>query len=693
MLLSWNPGTICHADPVKPAAKLHPYRLPFTHIKERVIWGSVCEAPDGTALSFGGEDQEAGDGMSHTRLRMNGQWVELEDELAKANPFQAFIQDSWELVDSQKHTLAIARSIYLEGLAPAEVARRVAAEVLPRQQRQSTELHEFVTAMTKAATAKDLADTIRQVEVILARSTAIVQSLQKGAIAPDILAEMRQTQILIEKSGDAIYAEPPARALSAIVYEPKAKVFVLFGGDHCDYLTNDTWVFDPAIRRWSLRHPPSAPAPRANHTWKSSGDGKLTLSGGYTYFSNTDYMSGQYIDIDDGEWTYDVAADRWTGGGKAEPADSRTYRTGPFLPEYFFDAAKPDAAEFQAKLQALPANVWTKTNPPRLPQMNRDWGSAVIDSDRDLILRFSGGHCAHGGTDVITYHLSSNRWELCYPVEFPLGQLYTNTEYPNGFNFNHRPWVSGHTYQNYGVDPMLKKMLFLGHPPFAYIYDPDRGEWTARSPIPKAMCYTGAMFTLTTTATPRGLICWTQSGQVFRFDALLSRWNELPTTGEKLPGSIVDNSTVVYDAHRDRLLFMRKLYGDSTKYDGEIFALDMKSRQVSRLSPAGKEAAAAIPYLCQVRSDPSHDLLLVGATLPPGPDGFRRTPAYDCGANKWVSFKITGADPSGPKGRNVSLGLMYDARRNLFWAADTHSQVFVLRLDPKSADLKDLTAP
>jgi len=31
---------------------------------------------------------------------------------------------------------------------------------------------------------------------------------------------------------------------------------------------------------------------------------------------------------------------------------------------------------------------------------------------------------------------------------------------------------------------------------------------------------------------------------------------------------------------------------------------------------------------------------------------------------------------------------MYDARRKVFWAVDTNSKVFVLRLDPKSADLQ-----
>ena len=671
----------------------HPYRLRAVNLKDQVIWGSICGGPDGIALAFGGEDQEAEDGMGRTHLQVNGQWIDLEQELARANPLRDLVQDSWELSDSQRHTLAIARSIYLEGLPPEESRRRVLAQVVPRLQKQNSELQMMVRALrAKAVTVAGLEKSIDQFEFARIESDTVRQVLESGDISAGLLARLRHAQVLIETAGAPLCAEPPARALSPIAYEPKSKLFVLFGGDHCDYLTNDTWVFDPSTRRWSMRHPASAPPPRANHSWKVAGDGKLILGGGYTYFSNTDYMGGQYIDLKDGDWTYDVANNTWTGTGKLQSPDSRTYRTGPFLPEYFFDGPRPNASEFQAWLKALPPNVWTKTNPPQLPQINRDWGSAVIDPIHDLILRFSGGHCAHGGTDVLQYHLASNRWELCYPVEFPLGQLYTNTDYPNGFNFNHRPWVSGHTYQNYGFDLALKRMLFLGHPPFAYQYDPQRGDWVARSPVPKDMCYSGAMFTLTTTTTPQGLVCWTETGKLFRFDALLSRWLEIRTTGEPLPGSVVDNSTLVYDDKRDRLLFFRKLYGDSTTYDGEIFAVNLQSRQVSKLSPSGMAAASAISYLCQIRRDPAHDLLFAGATLPPGPDGLRRTPAYDCAANKWISLRITGNDPSGPKGRNVSLGLMYDAKRNLFWAVDAKSQVFVLHLEPASAGIADLSS-
>ncbi len=84
-----------------------------------------------------------------------------------------------------------------------------------------------------------------------------------------------------------------------------------------------------------------------------------------------------------------------------------------------------------------------------------------------------------------------------------------------------------------------------------------------------------------------------------------------------------------------------------------------------------------------------NDLVLVGGLLPEE-NGFRRTPAYDPAENRWVSLKIPGDDPNGKSGRNVSLGLVYDARRKLFWAVDTNSQVFVLKLEPKTADVQPL---
>ena len=157
-----------------------------------------------------------------------------------------------------------------------------------------------------------------------------------------------------------------------------------------------------------------------------------------------------------------------------------------------------------------------------------------------------------------------------------------------------------------------------------------------------------------------------------------------------MPGSVVDNSTIIYDSKRDRLLAVRRGYGDKSQFDGTIAVVEVKSGDVTLLSPAGKEKGGDVPYLCQLRYDSTNDLILGGCTLEPGTEGVRRTPAFDCGGARWVSLKIGGDDPSGERGRNVSLGMMYDAKRRLFWAVDTNSNVYVLRLDVATADLKPM---
>ena len=116
----------------------------------------------------------------------------------------------------------------------------------------------------------------------------------------------------------------------------------------------------------------------------------------------------------------------------------------------------------------------------------------------------------------------------------------------------------------------------------------------------------------------------------------------------------------------------------------------LETGNVRKIKPSNAAAAAKIPYLCQLRYDSENDLVFAGATLPPDASGVRRTPAYNCFNDEWVALRIGGDDPSGPTGRNVSLGLMYDARRKLFWAVDANSKVYVLRLDPSTADMQPL---
>ncbi|MEM7391899.1 MAG: hypothetical protein AAF492_06075, partial [Verrucomicrobiota bacterium] len=427
-------------------------------------------------------------------------------------------------------------------------------------------------------------------------------------------------------------AEPPPRAMYGglarkqgetpiepriLVYDRKTQRYVLFGGDHLDYLTNDTWLFDPEQKRWMQQHPSGAPPPRGNHRLETRGDGTIVMSGGYTYANNTDYLGGQYVDLDDGLWTYDITTSTWSGGVLV-PSDSRVYRSGPFHPAFYLQGDPPDPKAFAAWLENIPANEWVATRPPYRPRLNR------------------------------------------------------------------RPWMTGHTYQNYAYDPPTKTMVKAGRPKHFYVYDPDEADWVGRGVKPEAMQYNSCFYTLTLAATPEGAVCWDKHGKVHRYDGKTATWRPIELSGDPLPGAVVDNSSVAYDSKRSRLLMIVKPYGKAP-FLGQVHSLDLKTGRVTMLTPTRAELGARFAYIDRCCYDPENDLLLLASYLTEAGE-VTPTPAYDCAANAWVLLDLN--YQTGQRGRRLSrafphgrsCGLVYDRKRHLFWGTDTNSEIYVLRL-------------
>ncbi len=151
----------------------------------------------------------------------------------------------------------------------------------------------------------------------------------------------------------------------------------------------------------------------------------------------------------------------------------------------------------------------------------------------------------------------------------------------------------------------------------------------------------------------------------------------------------MDSAGIDYDIKRGRLLLFPNSYGKPAT--GQIVAIDAKTLSAEALNPAGMAGAAKMPgFLRETCYVAPQDFVLAGVTLPADADGLRWTPVYDCAANKWIACKIEGPNPAGKEGRNVSLGLVYDAKRDLIWAVDTRGGIFVLRVDPKTLAKKDL---
>ncbi len=663
----------------KPLART---KGPGADLKQEVIWGSECHQPDGKGLAFGGAHQRADDGRPHTRVLEGGKWVEIGAELRKKNPLQQYRDELWKLRTGFKNAIGRARYIFFEGRSAKRERAWLEKEANPALQKLGGEL----AAVIKALEGLDGLGRYenRQVKFGLERikpAQSLVAPL-KGITDAKLLAAMRQAQVRLEIAAESLGAEPPPRVCSGVVYDAKTKLYVVFGGDHFDYLTNDVWVFDPAKKKWQQRHPKSGPQPRGAHKIAATGDGKARVGAGFSYRSKIGYMAPCYWQLSGGEWVYDIAADTWQGpaGEKSFPSDERAYRTGPYAPEFYMGGERPDAAKNEARLKAIPVNTWVNMKPPRRYEKNRDWGTSVIDSDHDLFLQWSGGHCAHGGTDVAQYHFATNRWEITFPVELPLGLNYTNSSYPGGFNFNLRPWMTGHTYKGYAYSRKLKRLVLLArnhqweyaHDPYQYLYDPVAGDWTKRLLKPKVMCFVQNMYSIQTCDTRQGLFAWV-GRKALLLDSKTMKWRELKTKG-KLPGVSVDSSGLVYDAKRDRVLFVRKKYGRKHKYNGQVHALDLKTLEAGALSPKNPE----IPVGVWLREGVHHaaaDVFVWG-----GPKGL--LVAYDPEGNRWVKLKVSGAASFGN-----STGHVYDSRRQLLWVVDSRANIWCLRLDAKKAGL------
>jgi len=153
----------------------------------------------------------------------------------------------------------------------------------------------------------------------------------------DALSAARALQRKIEEAAEAQYPVPCSRRNSPLVFDEKSRVFVLFGGDHEDYLMNDTWVLDLGKKSWRRAQPDKAPSPRAGHALAAlPASGKIALYEGYVQGSGTDYGTVPYAPLDPQQlWLYDVKADRWDLAA-SWPLPAKDDRSTP-APLGFFD--------------------------------------------------------------------------------------------------------------------------------------------------------------------------------------------------------------------------------------------------------------------------------------------------------------------------------------------------------------------
>ena len=218
---------------------------------------------------------------------------------------------------------------------------------------------------------------MKQAELAKAELTAAGELIAKKQLL-DALKAVRAVQRKVELANETDYPVPCSRRNSPLAYDAASRTYVLFGGDHEDYLMNDTWVLDPA-KGWRRAAPKAAPSPRAGHALISLPGGGVALYEGYIQNTDTGYGARSYRHVEPIQlWRYDVAGDRWDVLSAWPAPKKETDDVPPFLGHFYdyschyysppalaagpggklFLAAQPGRTHFLPH-KKFPARVWT----------------------------------------------------------------------------------------------------------------------------------------------------------------------------------------------------------------------------------------------------------------------------------------------------------------------------------------------
>ena len=257
-------------------------------------WQALAGDPAGKRLVVVGSDKTAGDlGWMRTVVYdiPSGKWTRLEVADAKV------VEEHKALVAAKEAVIDLGGRVRLawyrdpKGVGTDEELKS---------------LGERLAALKK----------LPQMDKFAADADAVGAGLA-GKKTLEALKAARALQRRIELAAEEQYPAPCSRRNSPLAFDEQNKVFVLFGGDHEDYLMNDTWVLDLDKKSWKRARPEKAPSPRAGHALAYlPKSGRVALYEGYLQTSSIDYGAIPYTPLNPLQlWLYDAKADRWDLAG------------------------------------------------------------------------------------------------------------------------------------------------------------------------------------------------------------------------------------------------------------------------------------------------------------------------------------------------------------------------------------------
>lgn len=523
---------------------------------------------------------------------------------------------------------------------------------------------------------------------------------------------LNDTWILDLKSNQWRRLQPPMaprhRAGHALVYLPKSGRIALYGGYQQNtsegygsrsyrFLEPELWLFDVKGEKWEALDTWPLPNSSSSSTKEAPEEFPFPLTGFHGYYGQFYAPPALGSTHDDRLILANPDTREHSGGGWKRPAitwiysidsrftsadltkklgttpHTRWYRGGSFSAGYCEVETAPNPLDFTS----LEANRWIKfPNPPKNPCQGcrqRDWGTAVWDSDRSQILLWGGGHCVRASSSVVHFSPYSGRMVESYDADEPYG---TNGLGGYGSTLWNRPWCDVHNYKHYAYDP--KCQLMVSHR--GYLYDPERMDWLRQDPYPipfrpewshTALC-----------STPHGVVAWArkkngEDGGLWLFDKQKG-WQDLEPVG-KLFVPYCDSHGLVYDSKRDRLVLSGVGGAYNTLSKGQFLAFDFKTKKIETLTPENIEYnktdnAREMAYVEHL------DWIIIGRRYLEGDEktGKQYTRIYDCANNKMILLDAGPVPDSGGYG----AGWMYDAQSKLVYVLNFRGEAFVIKLKP-----------
>ncbi|MFP4056689.1 MAG: kelch repeat-containing protein [Candidatus Brocadiia bacterium] len=706
----------------------HPGRpaLPGLDLEPRwPTWGQACYDPvNKEVLLFGGANVLTPSGAPGTWVYSveSNQWRKLEPGSATMRRLHA---DCVELVKAAHSTVAACRNRYYR-TELADVAGRpledVVAAVLSSRPIERLLAHVGEADVT-GHERQQLAWAAEELNAAVESCRELLDALADGANAQTIESAEGVKEAL-RRASISLSPEPPPRCYSPMAYDPASKKILLFGGYALDRTLADTWLYDPATRTWEQRRPKRSPPPRLSHgTLYLPASGRLVVVGGQR--SDFPGRASSFSAIVPDAWAYDVTGNRWRriarwpelrnkgpmppmGSGcmlkdhqefavdqddvvvtlgarsttwacrldpsAADETASAEHGVAPgteeladnYLAPKWFDskAPTPDADAVAKELANLPANKWVQRRAGGLEIPIFAYSTVTIDTDRDQILAWAGGHATYHGTAVHRYALATDRWHMDYRAQQPLTYGYFSTSGPHAYGC--RPWMGVHPWGFYAYGPVLRRLVIPKS--LTYLFDPDRGEWE----VPHISSPPGGPMRSVAATTPHGVCLWTSprrgSGSLWRLDAKSREWVQIETRGAALPKCRPDRSGITWDSKRKRLVLLDK------DLEGDVVTCHLATGRTVRHEPANKDQRGG--FLREFEYIPPADLVFyAGGNY------------WDPAANAWGKLDVdTSALGKGISG--TSSGLVYDPKRELVWLVRGYQSraVYVLKLHAEAPD-------